>query len=457
MARLLVVGGDAAGMTAASHVRRTVPAAEVVVVERTSYTSYAMCGIPYYVGGEIATATELVVKTPAAFRDMGITLHLRTEALSVDAGARTVRVRNLDDGSERDEPYDALLIAVGAHPLAKEMPGVAEHAHVVHTLAEGEALRRYLDSNPEVADVVVVGAGYIGLEIAEALVRRGITTTLLNRSEQVMRTLDPDMATHVHKALVDRGVTVRLGESLDEVKDGCVVTDKDTYPTDAVIVALGGAPNIGLAVSAGCEIGPSGAIVVDPQMRTTVPGVWAAGDCVESVDLVAGLRRNVQLGTHANKQGKIAGISLADAVAGGTGDVEAAFPGVVGTAITKICEWEIGRVGLLEREAQEVGLDYATTSFEGTARASYMPDPGRVYVKMMAERGTGRVLGCQLVGTNNVAKRIDVAATWCQLGVTVQQAQLLDLSYAPPFGGTWDLLQVAARKLTKKLGLQPAL
>ncbi len=433
--RLLVVGGDAAGMTAASHVRRERPDTDVVVVERGPYTSYSMCGIPYYVGGEVDAAADLVAKTPEAFRAMGIAVHLRTEAVSVDVAARTVRVRDLEHGGERDEPYDLLLLATGAHPLPKPLPGLAEYGHVVHTLDEGEHLRRHLDAQRDVRRVVVVGAGYIGMEIAEALVRRGMSATLLDRSPQVLNSLDPDMAAIVERVLREFGVQVRLGEELLEVRGdpGCalcssVVTDCGEYDADTVVLAMGGKPNLAVARTAGCEVGPSGGLVVDPQMRTTVPGIWAAGDCVESVDLVAGLRRNVQLGTHANKQGKVAGFSLVDAMDGGTGDGDAAFPGVVGTAVTKVCDWEIARCGLGERDAAEAGIAYATVAFEGTARAAYMPDPGVVHVKMMAERGTGRILGAQLVGTGNVAKRIDVAATWCHLGVTAQQAQLFDLS-----------------------------
>ena len=460
--RLLVIGGDAAGMTAASHVRRALPDCEVVVVERGPYTSYSMCGIPYYVGGEISAAADLVAKPPEAFRAMGMTVHLGTEGMSVDPAARTVRVRELGSGTERDEPYDELLLATGAHPQRRPLPGLAEYGHVVHTLDEGEHLRHHLDAHGEVRRVVVVGAGYIGMEIAEALVRRGLEATLLDRSRQVMKSLDPDMAAHVERVLRDFGVDVRLGETLLEIRGdgslcGEVVTDAGTYPADAVVLAMGGRPNLALGRSAGCEVGASGGLVVDDRMRTTVPHVWAAGDCVESVDLVAGLRRNVQLGTHANKQGKVAGLNLAAALAGDGTPPDATFPGVVGTAVTKVCQWEIARTGLLESDAAEAGVGYAVVSFSGTARAGYMPDPGEVRVKMMAERGTGRVLGAQLVGTGNVAKRIDVAATWCQLGVTAQDAQFLDLSYAPPFGGVWDLLQVGARKLVKELGLSPQL
>ena len=458
--RLLIIGGDAAGMSAATRVRSDRPDVQIVAIERGPYTSYSMCGIPFYVAGEVDSPQELVAKTPEEFAALDIRVHLRTEALAVDAAARTVRVVEYATGQERDEPYDELLLATGAHPEPQVIPGLEEYAHVVHTLDEGERLRRHLDGNQRVKRAVVVGGGYIGLEVAEALVNRGIDTLLVDRSPQVMKSLDPDMAAYVERVLGDFGVELHLGESLLEVRgsDGfCaeVQTDKGVYPADAVIVGLGGKPNLKLARSAGCEVGASGGIVVDPYMRTSVPHIWAAGDCVESRDLIAGLRRNVQLGTHANKQGKIAGVNLAAVF--GDGEPTAEFPGVVGTAVTKVCAWQIARTGLLERDAQEAGLDCAVTRFEGTARADYMDDPGTVYVKMLAERGTGRVLGTQLVGTGNVAKRIDVAAMWCHLGITVQDAQLFDLSYAPPFGGVWDLLQVGARKLVKQLGLEPVL
>lgn len=460
MARLLIVGGDAAGMSAATSVRRAHPDLEIVVIERGPYTSYSMCGIPYYVAGEVDEPSDLVAMSPEEFADRGITVHLRTEALRVDADARTVAVVDYESGIEREEPYDQLLLATGAHPQRQAIPGLEEYAFVVHTLDEGERLRQHLDATGDVERAVVVGAGYIGMEIAEALVARGISATLLDRSPQVMKALDADMAAHVEKALVDFGVDVCLGQSLLGIKGAggkCVEveTDQGTYAAQAVILGMGGRPNLKLATSAGCEVGTSGGLVVDQQMRTTIPGIWAAGDCVESRDIITGLPFNVQLGTHANKQGKVAGANLSAVFAGDEPTV--AFPGVVGTAVTKVCNWQIARTGLLVKDAHQAGIDYAVVSFEGSARAGYMDDPGQVFVKMMAERGTGRVLGAQLVGTGNVAKRIDVAATWCHLGVTVQDAQLFDLSYAPPFGGVWDLLQVAARKLTVKLGLSPQL
>lgn len=464
--RLLVLGGDAAGMTAATHVRRHLPEAEVVVVERGPYTSYSMCGIPFLVGESVADADDLVVRSAEEHRSAGIVVHLHTEALAIDPQARTVRVRAVgplaEGEGEWDLDYDALLYAVGAHPTLPAVSGAQEYGLVVHTLDEGVALAAELDRLEPDGKVVVVGGGYIGMELAEALVIRGFRAVLLDRSPQVMKTIDPDMAEHVQKRLVEFGIDICLGEELREVQgaDGrvtAVVTDQGTYPADLVIVAAGSHPNVEMAAAAGCELGTSGALLVDPRMRTSVAGIWAAGDVVESVNLVNGSRRNVQLGTHANKQGKVAGIDILAALRGEEQQL-AAFPGHVGTALTKICEWEIARTGLTEYECRTEGIGYAAVAFQGTVKADYLPDPGTVWVKMLAEQGTGRVLGVQLVGNGgNVGKRIDVAATWCQLRVTVQQAQFLDLSYAPPFGGVWDLLQVGARKLTRKLGLQPQL
>ena len=456
--RLLVIGGDAAGMTAAGGVLRRRDDAEVVVVERGSHTSYSMCGIPYYVGGLIDEADDLVVRSPDEFREQGITVHMHTEATRIDPDERRVTVRDLSSGEERTEPYDALVYATGAHPVVPPLPGLAEHGYVVHTLDEGERLRRLLDERPDIRTVAVVGAGYIGLEIAEALVERGLGVHLIDRKSQVMRTLDADMAAKLEESIVALGVELHLGESLEEVRtsDGrCheVATDAGCYEADAVVLAMGGRPNVDVAATAGCEVGASGALRVDARMRTTVPGIWAAGDVVESRDLVAGRAVNVQLGTHANKQGKVAAIDIAAQPDDGV----ATFPGVVATAVTRVCQWDVARVGLTEEQAREAGIDHAAVAFTGTARAGYMPDAGTVHVKMLAEAGTGRVLGAQLIGTGNVAKRIDVAAVWCHLRVPVQDAQLMDLSYAPPFGGVWDLLQVAARKLTAELDLSPRL
>lgn len=458
--RFLVVGGDAAGMTAASHVRRALPEAEVVVFEQGPFTSFSACGIPYLVAGEVDDHERLVARSPDAHRRNGITVHLRHRVTGVDPSGRSVSVTDLLTGTPRTEPYDALLIATGASPRVPPIPGVREFGMTVQTLDQGVALRDRLVARG-VERVAVLGTGYIGLEIAEALVQRGLQATLLDKSPQVMATLDADMAVHVQRAMEGFGITVLLDCDITAVeRDGhrCtgLVTSAGRIEADVVVVATGTKPNIGLAEGAGITIGESGAIAVDGRMRTSAGGVWAAGDCVESTHLLTGAPVNIQLGTHANKQGKVAGLDIAAAL-GGEVQGAAEFPGVVGTAVTKLCAWEVGRTGLTEREARAAAIGYRAVTFTGSARSGYMPDPGTVHVKMLAREGSGAVLGVQLVGTGNVAKRIDVAATWCHLGVTVQQAQFFDLSYAPPFGGTWDLLQVAARKLVGELGLQPQL
>jgi NADPH-dependent 2,4-dienoyl-CoA reductase/sulfur reductase-like enzyme len=276
--RLVVVGGDAAGMTAASLVNRRRDDVEIVVVERGPYTSYSMCGIPYHVAGWIDAADDLVSRTPQEFRDRGMTVHMRTEAVAIDAGAGTVTVCDLVGHEERDVPYDALLYATGAHPLVPDLPGIAEHGYVVHTLDEGERLRRALDRRDDVRTVAIVGAGYIGIEIAEALIERRITTHLIDRSRHVMHTMDADMAERLEQIMVDFGIQLHLGEELIQVRaEGgrCrqVVTDTGCYDADLVVLAMGGKPNVGLAADAGCELGPSGALVVDRRMRTTVDGL----------------------------------------------------------------------------------------------------------------------------------------------------------------------------------------
>lgn len=466
--RLVIIGGDAAGMSAATHVQRVHgDDVELVVLERSPYTSYSMCGIPFLVGHEIDDPEDLVVRTPEEFRAQGIAVQTGIEAVAIDGSRRVVRARQVDSGKEHEEPYDHLLYAAGAHPTRIPVPGGDEVGMVVHYLDEGVRLERALtalagerDRGDHAGRVVVLGTGYIGLELAESLIQRGFAATLVDRSAQVFKVLDADMAAHVEQALRAFGVDVRLEVTVESLRmDGtrcqAVVTDAGEIPAELLVVAAGSRPNTAVAETAGCAVGVSGALVVDDRGRTTVDGIWAAGDCVEVVDLVADQRLNVQLGTHANKQGRIAGIDLA-AVIGGAEGGDAHFPGVVGTAVTKLCGTEIARTGLTVTEATELGIEHAAVAFTGTAKAGYMPDPGEVHVKMVAERGSGRLLGAQLVGTR-CAKHIDVAASWLMMGVTVQEAQLFDLSYAPPFGGVWDLLQVGCRKLVGELGLSPRL
>ncbi len=364
----------------------------------------------------------------------------------IDASGGKVRVRDLRSGHSGWEQYDQLLLATGAVPVCPDVPGAdAVEICGVNTLQSGIELRRLLDDgNPR--NGVVVGGGYIGLEMAEALVRRGMAVSLVNRSPEVMDTLDEDMGHLVSQALRDFGATLYLGETLIgfEIKGGKisgVVTDKRRLPADIVILGLGVRPHTELAVAAGIPLGEKGAIRVNERMQTGIDGIWAAGDCAESFNLVSHRPIYLALGTVANRQGRVAGINL--------GGGYATFPGVVGTAITKICEVEVARTGLQEKELRKLGIEWASAVIKSRTKAGYFPGAGEITVKVLAERGSGRLLGGQIVGMEGSAKRIDTLATALYAGFTVEEMINLDLGYAPPFSPVWDPVVTAARKAAK--------
>lgn len=444
--RLLVIGGDAAGMSAASKVRREDPQREIVVFERSPHTSYSACGMPYFIAGLVDSAERLVARSPEKFREK-FNINARTghEVTELDLPAQRVRVRNLTSDSETWEPYDQLLLATGAEAIFPALPGSdADGIFGLSTLASGIRIHQFMDRElPRRA--VVVGGGYIGLEMAEALIRQGLQVSLVEKGEQVMGTLDPDMGAMVSDALREIGVTLYLNESLSgyETSNGLVtgvVTDQRTLPAELVIVGLGTRPNSSLAAAAGITLGEKSSIRVNRRMQTSATNVWAAGDCAESFHLVSRRPFHVALGTVANKQGTVAGTNLAGGYA--------TFPGVVGTAVSKICKYEVARTGLMEREIRELGLLYRTATTKSKTRAGYYPGAGWITVKLLAEQGSGRLLGGQIVGQEGAAKRIDVLATALTAKMTVQQLVDLDLSYAPPFSPVWDPVQTTARQLT---------
>ena len=451
--RLVVIGGDAAGMTAAARARRRRDPEDldIVAFERGAYTSYSACGIPYFVGDLLSDIDGLVARSPDEHRKNGIDVRTGHEVVAIDVNKRRVRVRDLaGGGAERDEPFDQLVVAAGSVPTRPDVPGVdAEGIFGVQTLADGVSVRQAVDER-EPRRAVVVGGGYVGLEMAEALVRRGLEVALVDRTEQPMAsTLDLDMGDLVADALRAVGVTLHLGEAVDgfEADNGsvrAVHTANRSLPADIVVLGLGVRPNVALAREAGIAIGNKGGIVTDARMETSIGGVWSAGDCVESVDRITGLPIVVALGTHANKQGRVVGINATG------GDVR--FPGVVGTAVSKICVYEVARVGLTEREAADLDLDVVAAKIESTSRAGYYPGAAPIKVKVVAERPAGRLVGAQIVGAEGAAKRIDVLATAIWNRMTVDEVASLDLSYAPPFSPVWDPVLVAARKAADELG-----
>lgn len=443
--RLVVVGSDAAGMSCASQARRRRGRDDLAIVafDKGNYTSYSACGIPYLVGGVVDEPDDLVARSPEEHRARDIEVYLRHEVTAIDVDRRTLTVRDLEEGSERTEGFDTLMISTGAVPVCPDVPGAgARGIHGVQTLDDGKRILDDLASRP-VRRAVVVGGGYIGIEMAEAMLQQSAEVTLLEMAEQPMTTMDPDMGALVADAMRDMGIDVRTGEGVEafEVEDDRVTgvtTSSGTVPADVVILGIGVRPNVELAEGAGIALGRSGAIAVDRRMRTQVEGVWAAGDCAEKFHLVSRTGVSIPLGTHANKEGRVAGINI--------GGGYETFPGVVGTAASKVCNLEVARTGLKETECRATGFDFLTTIVESTTRAGYFPGATTMKIKLTVERRSGRLLGAQIIGRENAAKRIDALAIALWKGMSVDEMHQLDLSYAPPFAPVWDPVLIAARK-----------
>ncbi|MDC2956997.1 FAD-dependent oxidoreductase [Streptomyces gilvifuscus] len=448
--RLVVIGGDAAGMSAASQARRSrgPDELEIVAFERGHFTSYSACGIPYWVGGDVSDRDQLIARTPREHRERDIDLRMRTEVTEIDVARGRVRARDVDSGTESWTSYDKLVIATGARPIRPDMPGAdAPGVHGVQTLDDGQAL---LDSLTRTRGrrAVVVGAGYIGVEMAEALINRDYEVAVVNRGSEPMSTLDPDMGRLVHEAMEGLGITMVNDTEVTKVLTGddgrvrAVATEDAEYPADVVVLGIGVRPETSLAAAAGLPLGAHRGLLTDLAMRVRGhENIWAGGDCVEVLDLVSGQERHIALGTHANKHGQVIGTNV--------GGGYATFPGVVGTAVSKVCDLEIARTGLREKDARRVGLRFEAVTIESTSRAGYYPGASPMTVKMLAERRTGRLLGVQIVGREGAAKRVDIAAVALTAGMTVEQMTALDLGYAPPFSPVWDPVLVAARKASK--------
>jgi NADPH-dependent 2,4-dienoyl-CoA reductase/sulfur reductase-like enzyme len=443
--RLLVIGGDAGGMSAASQARRrrTPDELEIVAFERGNYTSYSACGIPYLVGGEVPEVDDLVARSPEVFRAKhAIEARMRHEVEEIDLARGAVLVRDLEGGAASWEGYDELMVATGAVPRRPELPGSdAAGIFGVQVLDDGVAVRQAVLAGAKRA--VVIGGGYIGVEMAEAMVRRGLEVTLVDRAPEVMTTLDPDMGALVRKALCGMGIDIYTGCAVEgfattDGKVSAVVCDAGEFPADLVVLGLGVRPNSDLAAAAGIPVGVTGGIRTDLRQHAYADAVWAAGDCVETYHLVTRQPVAIALGTHANKQGRVAGINL--------GGGYATFPGVVGTAVSKVCDFEIARTGLKEVEATRAGYEFLTVVVESTTRAGYYPGTTAITVKVIAERRSGRLLGAQIVGREGAAKRIDVFATALWNEMAVDDMLNMDLSYAPPFSPVWDPVLIAARK-----------
>ncbi len=420
---------------------------EIVAFERTTHTSYAACGIPYWVSGDVAGPERLVARSPEQHRARGIDLRMSTEVVAVDPAAGQVTARDPQTGSEQTLAYDHLVLATGATPLRPPVSGIdADGVYGVQTLDDGAALLAALGALGEGPHrALIIGGGYIGIEMAEAMRCRDLDVTVLTMGEEPMDTLDPDMGRLVHEAMEGMGIAVHTGTTVDGIETdatGRAVAARaggERFAADLIVLGTGVRPNAALAAAAGLPVGRHGGVLTDRRMRVQgFDNVWAGGDCVEVLDLVSGEQVAVALGTHANKHGQVIGTT------GGGGS--ASFPGVVRTAISKVCDLEIARTGLREADARAAGFDPVSVRVESSTRAGYYPGAQPLTVKMLAERRTGRLLGVQIVGREAAAKRIDAAAVSLWNRMTVEEVASLDLGYAPPFSPVWDPVLIAARK-----------
>jgi len=442
--RLVVIGGDAAGMSAATNARRGRPDLEIVALEKGRFTSYSACGIPYLVGGSVDELDDLVVRTPQEFRDQHrIDVRVRHEVLGIDLEARRLEVRALDQARTFQLGFDLLHVATGARPVRPDLPGIdADWIHGVQDLTDAAGLLASIDARA-CRRVVVIGGGYVGLEMAEAFVDRGAQVTLVDASPQPLRSVDEDFGARIAEVLAGYGVTVQVGTKVLGFGDHVVHTDAGDLPADLVVLGIGVLPASGLGLDAGLAAGARGAIAVDHRQRTSAEGVYAAGDCADTFHLVSRERVHIALGTVANKTGMVAGRNL--------GGGYASFRGVLGTAITRICEVEVARTGLSQREATAAGIEFVVGTAEATSRAGYFPGAAPVTARVLAERGTGRLIGGQILGADRVGKRIDVVATAITAGFTAAELLELDLAYAPAVSPLWDPVQVAARQAVSAL------
>jgi NADPH-dependent 2,4-dienoyl-CoA reductase/sulfur reductase-like enzyme len=472
--RLIIIGGVAAGMSAAAKARRTNRDLEIVVYEKSGYVSYSACGFPYFIKGDIPRIEDLIVRTPAQMVDQNITVHVHHEVLAIDPQQQTVRVCNLQTGQEFTDHWDKLVIAAGASVARPPIPGIGlPGVFTLRTTEDALAIRRWLETEKP-RHGVIVGAGCIGLEMAEALQAHGVAVTIVEIADQVMPTLDADMAVHVLAELQAQGVTVYLEKPVHsfigpaqmadivrkvaaevqrqtgnggEGENGRlrireVITKNSILTADIVIFGIGSRPNVALVQAAGIAIGPTGAIAVDARQRTNLPNIWAAGAVAEAFHLVIQQPAYVPLATTANKQGRVAGENAAG------GSVE--FGGVVGTAVVQAFDLTIAHTGLSEKWAKAHGFNAASVTIQASSPAHYMPDSAPMHVKLVYEPGTQRLLGAQIVGKDGVAKRIDIIAAALHAGWTTGQLAELDLCYAPPAAPVWDPILVAANVANRK-------
>ncbi len=443
--RYIIIGGDAAGMSAAMEIVRNDSTAKITTLEKGSIYSYGQCGLPYVIGGHISSTKDVIARSVETFREKyGIDARVRHEVTRVDTHNKTVIGMNLNTGIPFEESYDRLLIATGASPVFPQWSGHdLMGIHNIKTIPSADSIIQDLD---QVKQVTIIGGGYIGLEMAENFASVGKKVRIIQRGEQLADIFDADMAEFIYQEATKQNVEVILEEEveafqgIDRVEK--VLTNKGEYETDLVLVAVGVKPSTEFLKGSDISLHSSGAIVVNSSLETNVPNVYAAGDCATHYHRIKHLNDHIPLGTTANKQGRIAGLNMAG--------VRSEFKGILGTSIMKFFDLNLGRTGLSEKEAVRLGIAYEVFTLQATDRAGYYPGKQLMQIKLLCQKESKLLLGGQIIGGNGVDKRTDILAMALFHEMTLYDLVDMDLSYAPPFNGVWDPLQQLARKSAKK-------
>lgn len=437
--KLIVIGGVAAGMSAASKARRIDPNLDITVYTDEEYISYAGCGLPYFIGGVINSKDKLLARTIQDFKEQNISVNNLSRVESIDPKNKKISITNIRAKTKTEDNYDNLIIATGAGVFVPPLDGVHQKGiFKLRTINDSLDIKDYLnEANPQ--KIAVIGGGYIGLEMVEAFINKGCRVTLIERASHIIPNMDADMAEILTAYLVSHGVEVRTGETVQGFGgDGTVesiITDKGEISADFVLLSIGVTPNSGIAEACGIALGAKNAILVDRKMKTNIDSIFAAGDCATAYHIVSGRDSYIPLGTTANKQGKIAG----ENAAGGN----ATFNGIIGTGIARIMEMEVSRSGLSETECIAAGIKYESRRIKSRTAAHYCPKSGEIHLKLTAEKKTGRLIGAQIVGFAGAAARIDMLAVAITTQATIQQITDMDLAYSPPFSPVWDPVLVA--------------
>lgn len=429
--KTLIIGGVAGGASAAARLRRLREKDEIVMLERGEYVSFANCGLPYFIGGVITDKSKLTLQTPESFKArFNIDVRVQSEAVKIDPAQKTIAVKDLKTGEIYNESYDNLILSPGAEPVKPNIEGAdASFVFTLRNIPDTLKIKDFINEK-QPRDAVVVGGGYIGLEMAENLKEAGLNVTVAELSEHLIPSLDFDMAADVHRYLKSKGINLLLNNGVKAIKDGRVVLNRGEVKADMVIMSAGVKPETRLARECGIPLNGRDSIIVDSHMRTGVPDIYAVGDAVEVHDFITGQPVFVPLAGPANKQGRIA----ADNIAG----IPSEYTGTQGSAVIKLFDMTAGATGLNEQGAAAMGLDYDKTYIYSASHASYYPGGANMSVKALWDRKTLKLLGAQIVGFDGVDKRLDVLAACIRLGAKITDLTRLELCYAPPFGSAKD-------------------